>query len=452
MTVVAPPNDTIVARASGGGRAGVAVYRLSGPGAFDIALRLAGALPKPRRAALCSVCDGTGDLIDRGLVLPFKGPASFTGEDVVEFHLHGGRAVEAAFLDAAAALGARAAAPGEFTRRALWNGKLDLAQVEALSDIIDAETSFQRLQALGQFGGRLSERAEAWRRRLVAILAPLEAGVDFPDEEDVPATIGAKAVPEIDALSSELEDALMLSVRARTIRDGVSVAIVGPPNAGKSSLLNRLAGSEVAIVSERPGTTRDVLETRLDLGGLPVLLADTAGLRGRTEDEIEAEGMRRARLRAEESDIRVLVLDVSQAGGRDVSRETEELLHEGDFLVWNKSDLAKPPSLPATKGLETALLSAKTGEGVEDFIRALSKAVAVRYSPGHEAPLTRLRHVQAVERALQALKRARARAASAPELAAEDARLAARALGEITGAVGVEDVLDEIFSRFCIGK
>ncbi|MEZ5982539.1 MAG: tRNA uridine-5-carboxymethylaminomethyl(34) synthesis GTPase MnmE [Parvularculaceae bacterium] len=309
MTTAPSTDETIFARASGAGRAGVAVFRISGPRAFEIAHGLCGSNPAVRRAGVREVRSGERDLIDRGLVILFEGPGSFTGEDVAEFHLHGSRAVEAAFAEAVAAAGARPAGPGEFTRRALMNGKLDLAQVEALADLIDAETSQQRKQALGQLEGRLSAVAEGWRARLIAILAPLEADIDFPDEEGVPAAIAERAGPAIDALLAELKSYREGSGAARRLREGVSVAIIGAPNAGKSSLLNALAGADVAIVSERAGTTRDIVETRLDLGGVPVLFADTAGLRDQSTDEIEIEGMRRALARAEAADLRLLVID-----------------------------------------------------------------------------------------------------------------------------------------------
>ncbi|MBB5517664.1 tRNA uridine-5-carboxymethylaminomethyl(34) synthesis GTPase MnmE [Amphiplicatus metriothermophilus] len=442
--------DTIFARASGAGRAGVAVFRLSGPEAFAIGERLCGTLPPPRRAALRTLRAPDGEIVDTGLALAFRGPASFTGEDVVELHLHGSRAVEAALYEALAALGARPAEAGEFARRALENGRLDLAQAEALADLIDAETSEQRRQALGQLGGRLSALAEGWRARLIAILAPLEADIDFPDEEDVPAAVAARAGPAIDALMAELRSYQADAARLRAIRSGVAIAILGAPNAGKSSLLNRLAGSDAAIVSPTPGTTRDVIEVRLDLGGLPALLADTAGLRAMTEDEIEAEGMRRALARAENADIRILVADA--AAGAAGAADAAGLLRPGDFLVWNKTDLAPAPAREPPEGVQAFALSAKTGEGIGEFIRILTDAARARFRPVHETGLTRLRHARAVAEALDALARARGRIDAAPELAAEDARLAARALGRITGAVDVEDVLDEIFSSFCIGK
>lgn len=442
--------DTIFARASGAGKAGVAVFRLSGPQSHPIANQLVGKRITNRALKLAALRDPEdGRVIDRGLVILFRGPASYTGEDVAEFHLHGSRAVEASLYETLARCGARPAEAGEFTLRALQNGKLDLAQAEALADLIDAETSLQRMQALGQLEGRLSALAEGWKKRLIEVLAPLEADIDFPDEGDVPAAVAARAGPAIADLKKELTAFILKSGRARTIREGVSIAVIGPPNAGKSSLVNALAGSDVAIVSDRPGTTRDILETRLDLDGIVTTIADTAGLRGATEDAIEAEGMARARGRAEKADIRVAVLD--PAAG-DVSRETLALLKPGDFLVWSKADL--DPAIPygiAPDAVAALSVSAKTGLGLDAFVHALSVAIAGQES-ADEPALTRIRHVKAAEAAVEALTRAEARIETAPELAAEDARLAARALGSITGAVGVEDVLGEIFSSFCIGK
>lgn len=449
--------DTIFARASGAGRAGVAVFRISGPRAREIGQLLSKRILTERRPALVAARDpASGETIDRGLAILFCAPASFTGEDVVEFHLHGSRAVEAAFAHAAAAAGARPAEAGEFTRRALLNGKLDLAQVEALADLIDAETTQQRKQALGQLDGRLSALAEGWRAQILRVLAPLEADIDFPDEDGVPAAVAARAGPAIDALVADLKRYLGGSGRAQRLREGVSVAIVGPPNAGKSSLLNAFAGADVAIVSETAGTTRDIVEVRLDLGGVPAIIADTAGLRGETGDAIEREGMRRALARAASADLRIMVndplTDDMAAASGNVSRETEGVkLAPGDFLVFSKSDLGGAPGA-APQGVAAFHVSARTGDGMAELIDALEFAAA-RLAGGSEAPaLTRLRHAAAVEEAVAALERARARVETDAELAAEDARLAARALGRITGAVDVEDILGEIFSSFCIGK
>lgn len=441
---------TIFARASGAGKAGVAVFRVSGPGAFRAAEALCGPPPPPRTAALRSVRDPSGDLIDAGLVILFPGPASFTGEDVCELHLHGSAAVEDALFDALRALGARAAEAGEFTRRALLNGKLDLAEVEGLADLLDAETAKQRKQALGQLGGRLSAVAEGWRARLIAILAPLEAEIDFPDEEGVPAGVAARAAAAVDQLLAELEDARTGARRARAAREGVKIAIIGPPNAGKSSLLNRIAGSERAIVAETPGTTRDVIEARLDLGGTLVTLFDTAGLRDDHADPVEAEGIRRTRIKMEQSDLRLLVVDAS-AGAGVIPNNLAVGLGEADILVLNKIDAAREkPSVAVSR--ETFLVSANTGEGVEPLLQRLTALAADLSNADGDAGLTRARHEAAAAAAIAHLAAGRALIATAPELAAEEIRLASRALGAITGAVGVEAVLDAIFSSFCIGK
>lgn len=445
--------DTIYARASGAGKAGVAVYRISGRQSLSIVKALVGKRIDLRQAVLVDVIDpADSSLIDRGLAILFEGPKSFTGEDVVEFHLHGSRAVEASLYEALTHLGARPAEAGEFTLRALRNEKLDLTQVEALADLIDSETTLQRKQALGQMDGRLSSLAEGWRQRLLAIMAPLEADIDFPDEGDVPAAVAALAGPEMVALSEELKAYLEASGQALAIREGVSIAVIGPPNAGKSSLVNALAGSDIAIVSDIAGTTRDIVETRLDLSGIVATVADTAGLRRQTDDTIEQEGMRRAHAYAQSADLRVAVLD---PGAEFVSRETLALLAPGDILVWSRADqdLAIPDEAPIEEVAALAV-SSKTGAGLAALLDLLKDRVS--HETGAEPALTRARHVGAVEEAIAALARAEEKLSQtsdlAPELAAEDARLAARALGSITGAVGVEDVLGEIFSSFCIGK
>ena len=355
-------NDTIFARASGAGKAGVAVFRLSGPQSHAIVNKLVGKRIIYRRAELAAFRDpADGTIIDRGLAILFKGPHSYTGEDVVELQLHGSRAVEMSLYETLSNAGARLAAPGEFTLRALKNNKLDLAQAEALADLIDAETTLQRKQALGQLDGRLSAVAERWKSQLLAVMAPLEADIDFPDEADIPAAIAARAGPAIHALKNELTAFLLESKRTRTIREGVSIAVIGPPNAGKSSLVNQLAGSEVAIVSDIAGTTRDVVETRLDLQGVVATVADTAGLRDSVGDVIEEEGMRRARARAESADIRIAVLDPQSSF---VSRDTLALLQPGDFLVWSRADLS--PAIPAglaPKGVQVFVISTKKRNG-----------------------------------------------------------------------------------------
>lgn len=446
--------STIFARATGAGKAGVAVFRLSGPESFAIVEALTGALPAPRKAALRQVSHA-GEPIDEGLVILFPGPASFTGEDVAELHLHGSAAVEYALYDALSAFGAKPAEAGEFTRRALINGKLDLAEVEGLADLIDAETAAQRKQALGQLGGRLSALAEGWRARLIAIMAPLEAEIDFPDEEGVPPAVAARATSEIEALLVELQTVKAGAKRARAAREGVKIAIVGAPNAGKSSLLNALAGSDRAIVSATPGTTRDIVEARLDLGGTLVTLFDTAGLRDIPADAVEAEGIRRTRIKMGQADLRLLVVDVSREtpypAGDPRYDLGYDLSDEKDLIVFNKID-ANPRFVRLDVSRETFSLSALTGSGVPEFLKRLTEIAASLSAASVDAALTRIRHEQAVNEAIGQLENARGRLSAAPELAAEHIRLAARALGTITGAVGVEDVLAAIFSSFCIGK
>ncbi|MFQ5773825.1 MAG: tRNA uridine-5-carboxymethylaminomethyl(34) synthesis GTPase MnmE [Kiloniellaceae bacterium] len=449
--------DTIFAMSSAPGRAGVAVVRISGLDAGRALEALAGARPPPRRARLARLADPrSGETIDQGLVLWFPGPRSFTGEDVAELHLHGGRAVVAAALDALGAVpGLRPAEAGEFTRRAFDHGKLDLSEVEGLADLIDAETEAQRRQALRQMGGALSRRSEAWRERLVRVLARLEAAIDFPDE-DLPTGLAESVAPDILGIECEIAQCLDDDRRGERLRDGLYIAIVGPPNTGKSSLLNALARRDVAIVSAVAGTTRDVIEVHLDLGGYPATLADTAGLRalgsaaGETgQAAIEAEGMRRARAGAAAADLKLAVFDLREAPVFD--RATLDLLDRDALVVLNKADLVAAPGPTSVDGHPALSVSAKTGQGMSELLARLEAEVAERLDrAGAAAPVTRARHRRALEDCAAALDRAAA--AGAPELAAEDLRLAARALGRIAGRIDVEDVLDVIFRDFCIGK
>lgn len=440
-------SDTIFALASGGGRAGVAVIRISGVAAVAALTALTRKpAPPPRRATLVSLrVPATGEVLDRGLALRFPAPHSYTGEDVVEFHVHGGLGVVAAVLDALSSLpGLRLAEPGEFTRRAVLGGKMDLTAAEGLLDLIEADTEAQRRQAQRQATGELGRLYEGWRGRLVAMLAHLEAAIDFPDE-DLPASLLSEWRRAVAALEAEMARHLDDNGRGERLRRGVMVAIVGPPNAGKSSLLNLLARRDAAIVSAHAGTTRDVVEVWLDLGGFPVLAADTAGLR-ESADEIEAEGVRRARQWAGTADLKVAVFAADEA-----PRTGFDLVDRETLIVVNKTDLGPPVwTLPAT-GLGVFPLSLKSGDGVDGFVRALSLAVEQRMAGAGTAPLlTRARHRAAVAACREAL--VRASAAALPELAAEDLRLAARVLGRITGAVDVEELLDVIFRDFCIGK
>lgn len=439
-------DDTIFALASAPGRAGVQVVRLSGPRAGDALRRLAGRLPRARKAMLAAFRDpATGEAFDRGLALWFPAPASFTGEDVAELHLHGGRAVLQAATAALAALGLRVAEPGEFSRRAFEHGKMDLTEAEAIADLVDAETAAQRRQALRQMDGELGRMYEGWRARLTRALAHIEADIDFPDE-DLPAGVATAMRPELSALAAEIAAHLDDAGRGERLRDGIAIAILGAPNAGKSSLLNAIARRDVAIVSAQAGTTRDVIEVQLDLDGYPVTLADTAGLR-ETLDAVESEGIRRALDRAAKADLKLLVFDAAR--WPDLDATTAALLDADAIPVLNKIDAA-PVASPMLDGRPLLAVSAATGAGLPDLLRRLAEAVGRRYAPGAAPALTRARHRAALEDCRAAL--VRALEAGLPELAAEDVRLAARALGRITGRVDVEDLLDVIFRDFCIGK
>ena len=454
-------SDTIVALASAQGRAGVAIIRVSGPQAGDVVEALTHAPPpKPRRAKR-AVYKGktasddsreTFEVIDDGLTLWFPAPASFTGEDVAEFHVHGGVAIIESMLNACIAIdGVRLADPGEFTRRAFENSKLDLAQAEGLADLIDAETEGQRRQALKQAQGVQSRLYADWRQRLIDMMALLEAEIDFPDE-DLPGGLSARVSPMLDALAADIAAALNDAHRGERVRDGYRIAIIGAPNAGKSSLLNALARREAAIVSDIPGTTRDVVEIRLTLAGFPVWIADTAGLR-EAADAIEAEGVRRALKRAEEADLRIGLVEA----GAEPEAALLAALTPSDILLRSKADIKSatqflPLQEGGQEGVISAQVSAKSGEGLAELEAALAARVAADLI-GQEAPaVTRLRHRRLLEEALAALQRARPALEHGAELAAEDLRAAARSLGRLTGKIDVEDLLDEVFASFCIGK
>lgn len=429
--------DTIFALSSGRLPSGVAVIRISGPDAAAALRALCGTLPPPRRATYVRLDDpDDGTALDRTLVLFFPGPASATGEDVAELHLHGGRAVVAAVLRVLGRMdGLRPAEAGEFTRRAHACGKLDLAEVEGLADLIAAETEAQRRQALALASGALSRRVGGWRTGLIGVLALLEAAIDFSDEGDVAEDVTRDALVRIAALAAELAEALTDAGRGERVRDGLVVAIAGPPNAGKSTLLNRLAGREAAIVSDTPGTTRDVLEVHLDLAGQAVTLLDTAGLR-ETADAVEAEGVRRARARAEAADA---VLWLSEDG------EEPPPTLDGAVRVRTKLDRgdAAPPGWLG--------ISAATGAGLEALV-GLIEARADALAGGAPALVTRERQRRALEVAAHHLARAGGAFAGHEELRAEEVRLAVRALDQLIGRVDVEDVLDALFGTFCIGK
>ena len=428
--------DTIFALASAPGRAGVALVRVCGPGAAQAVEVLTGRpCPAPRQAVLRRFRDGK-TTIDSGLLLWFAAPASFTGEDVAEFQVHGGRAVTEALLRALGRLpGLRPAEPGEFTRRAVENGKLDLTRAEAIADLTDAQTEAQRRQALRQYDGALADLYEGWRAALLRSSAWAEAGIDFPDEE-LPNALLARCHGLISEIYQQIQKHMDDARRGELLREGLHLTVIGPPNAGKSSLVNALAGRDLAIVAHTPGTTRDVIEAGMDLGGYPLTIADTAGLRD-TEDAIEAEGVRRALARARNGGLVLLLLDGSAAEPFSGP--------PADLTVWNKADLPWPTP---REGMRVSL---RTGEGLDALVTALTVLVKERLESSDEAPaLTRPRHRHALEEARVALEKALA--ARQPELMAEDLRLALRALGRITGRVDVEELLDVVFRDFCIGK
>lgn len=444
--------DTIAAISSGTGGA-VAVIRLSGPQAGEAVRALCGRLPEPRRASLAILRDpASGERLDEGLALWFPSPRSATGEDMAELQIHGGRAVIAAVLGVLFAQpGVRPAEAGEFTRRAFLNGRMDLASAEGLADLIAAETEGQRRLALAHAFGHLGARVEAWRRQLIQAMALVEAGIDFSDEADVPAETRAMAHPPIVALADELRAALA-DRRGALLREGAVIALAGRPNAGKSSLMNALAARDVAIVSDEPGTTRDVLEVALDLGGHKVTLLDTAGLR-EAAGKVEAEGIRRARVRIGEADLVLWVHDAAE--GHAPADLPDAPAGEGAarWLLTNKADLAPVPLASPEWAARAFAVSATTGEGLPDLIAALSAFVAARAEGTEHPMLVRERHRAGAQEALGHLDLALARWDHlSEELLAEELRLAARALGRITGAIGTEDLLDAVFREFCIGK
>ncbi|MFY9839163.1 MAG: tRNA uridine-5-carboxymethylaminomethyl(34) synthesis GTPase MnmE [Xanthobacteraceae bacterium] len=454
--------STIFALSSGRPPAAIAVVRVSGPLARLVLEKLIGRVPAPRQAALARVREpGSGDIIDEGLVLWFPAPHSETGEDMAELQLHGGHAVIAAVLDALGKIeGCRLAQPGEFTRRAFENGKLDLTAVEGLGDLIAAETPAQRRQAFRQLKGLIGDRAEDWRKRLVGALALVEARIDFSDEADVPEDLVAPAAQIARSLRDEIATVLADRHRGERLREGLVVAIAGPPNAGKSTLFNRLARREAAIVSPYAGTTRDIIEVHLELDGYPVTLLDTAGIRESAEP-IEQEGMRRARERAASADLVLWVADVSadDRTSKEVPPRTDDAPL---WLIKNKIDLvpsgakAAIDEKPNNSEYEFIFsISAMRGEGLDAVASALARFAAVCFAGGEVSVVTRARHRRALEETVVAIGSALAEAAAKDpreELIAEELRRAATSLGRLTGRVDVEDVLDAIFRDFCVGK
>ena len=432
-----PVGDTVFAVASGAGRAAIAVLRISGPQSGAVLERLCGRRPAARLASVRKLRDNFDMVMDEAIVLWLPGPGSFTGEDSAELHLHGGRAV---LLDVAACLvgmGLRPAEPGEFSRRAFLNGRLDLVKAEAIADLVEAETTAQRRQALRQMEGGLGVLLHQWSSTLTRLLAQQEALIDFPDE-DLPPEVEAALDQGLGGLHAEIMAHLNDDRRGERLREGLVFAVVGAPNAGKSTLVNTLAQRDIAIVSALPGTTRDILEARIELGGVPVALLDTAGLRT-AADSIEAEGVRRALSRATQADA-VIVLETETEPAPD-----DLPAHPRTLRVVAKADL-----LAAEPAGDVLRISAHTGAGIAQLLAELTRlAIAMTQTEG-PPPLTRARHRAALQEA--ATRLAAAREAPHPELRGEDLRLALRAIGRITGQIGVEDILDSVFRQFCIGK
>lgn len=433
--------DTIFALATPPGRGAIAVIRLSGPAVEATLASLGADRLKPRMASVRNLTH-QGVTIDQALVLRFVAPNSYTGEDSAELHLHGGRAVVEAASRALIALGVRPAEPGEFTRRAFQNGRMDLAQAEAVADLIDAETTAQAKQALGQLDGRLSETYAGFRRDLLHALALVEAEIDFPDEE-VPDNLARTAGPVLDRLIDDLRRAIDTGRRGERVRDGYRIVLIGETNAGKSSLFNALIAREAAIVTPIAGTTRDVLDAELVIGGYAVTLSDTAGLR-ESDDPVEAEGVRRARARAEQADLRLWV----RAPG-DPAGTAADYVRPGDLVVATKSDLGDPDFGDDGNVLR---VSTTTGQGLAALHDWIASRLA-RDLAGSDFPaVTRERHRLRLSEALAAVETGRVALDVAPEMAGDDLRRAAEALARVTGAIGVEDILGQVFSTFCIGK
>lgn len=425
-------SDTIFALSTAPGRAGVAVIRLSGPDALRIAQSLSGTRPLPPRRAVLRQLRHADETIDEALVLHFPAPGSFTGETVIELHCHGSHAVIEAVSTALLSLGLRQAKAGEFTRRAVENGRMDLTEAEGLADLIDAQTNAQRRQALRQMDGYLRGLYTDWRDGLLDALAAIEGEIDFADEADVPDALSHAAWSPLQSVSDSIEAALSRAARGRAVRTGIEIAIIGAPNAGKSTLLNQLVGRDVAITSPQAGTTRDIVEAQMVIAGMPVTLSDTAGLR-ETQDAVEAEGVRRARARASDAHLRIHLLRGNEVPAPEIG--------DGDIVLRN-----------VEHGPNANEINALSGAGLDDLLRQLETLIRTRYAGGEPAGLTRARHTDCARRALAAANSAQSHLGTAPELAGEDIRRALRALDELAGRSDIEEVFDRIFSQFCVGK
>lgn len=449
-----PREETIFALSSGRPPSAISIVRLTGPSAGTVLARVAGKMPASRMATHVTLRDPHQQPIDEAVVLWFPAPASVTGEDVAELHVHGGRAVLAALFAVLSRFeGVRAAEPGEFTRRAFENGKLDLTEAEGLDDLIHADTDRQRRQALRQLKGLLGDKARRWREQIIEASALIEVGLDFSDEADVPAELLAPALVKIETLLAEIEEVLAAQARSERLREGLVVAIAGPPNVGKSTLINQLARREVAIVSPYAGTTRDIIEVQLDLDGYPVTVIDTAGIR-ETKDPVEQEGVRRARARASEADLVLWMSDPQQ----------ELIPEQCSAPVWrvrNKVDLGGPgPGAGQAKEHVGALrsdniafgISASRGDGIDELTGAIVAFAQDYLGTGEGALIGRERQRKLLEQVAASLRRSLASASHGEELAAEDLRAASYSLGRLLGRVDVDDILDVIFRQFCIGK
>lgn len=451
--------QTIFALSSGRPPSAIAIVRLSGPQARAVLAALAGKMPEPRLATRVLLHDLDDQPIDDSVVLWFPRPASATGEDVAEFHVHGGRAVLAAlFATLSSFENVRAAEPGEFTRRAFENGKIDLTEAEALDDLIHADTERQRRQALRQLKGVLGDKVRNWRARIIETSALIEAAIDFSDEGDIPEELIMPALAQVQSLLEEIKEVLDAQGRSERLREGLVVAISGPPNVGKSTLMNYLARREVAIVSPHAGTTRDVIEVQLDLDGYPVTLIDTAGIR-QTDDPVELEGVRRARMRAAEADL-VLWMTDPEHQHSTIAKDSRA----ADASVWvirNKIDLDEGSRIiPNESAIELAAegsstefrISASRGEGIPALITALVSFALEYFGSGEGALIGRERQRNLLQQSMNALQRCMSAAGEGEELAAEELRAASYFLGRLLGRIDVEDILDAIFREFCIGK